>query len=42
MFEGWRVVPYLHQRGEEGEEYIQVVVVDLFPDKVGNLVGARG
>ena len=42
MFEGWRVVPDLHQGGEEGEEYIRVVVVDLLPDKVGNLVGAWG
>ena len=42
MFEGWKVVPYHHQRGKEGKEYIRVVVVDLFPDKVGDLVGAWG
>ena len=40
MFEGRQVVSYLHQRGKEGEEYFWVVMVDLFPDKVGNLVGA--
>ena len=36
------MITYLYQLGEEGEEYFRVVVIDLLPHEVGNLVGARG
>lgn len=39
MLEGPRVVPYFYQWGEEGEENFWVVMIDLFPYEVGNLVG---
>ena len=40
MLEGWKVVSYFHQRGEEGEEYLRVLVVNFCPHKVGDLIGA--
>ena len=42
VLKGRRVVLYFNQRGEEGEEYLWVVMVDLVPYEVGNLVRAWG